>query len=109
MIAHPDPTDKAVPLTEALDDLQAFVLDSARDGATFHDFEHGLWQRLLHLGSRAVGQFLDAQGTGDLGETVTPPDGPELRRLEQTHDRELTSVFGTFTLHRTGYGSRAGQ
>jgi hypothetical protein len=109
MIAHPDPADKAVPLTEALDDLRAFVLDSARDGATFHDFEHGLWQRLLHLGNRAVGHFLDAQGTGDLGETVTPPDGPELRRLEQTHDRELTSVFGTFTLHRTCYGSREGQ
>jgi hypothetical protein len=109
MIAHPDPTDKAVPLTDALDDLGAFVRDAARDGATFHDFEHGLWQRLLRLGNRAVGHFLDAQGTGDLGATLTPPDGPELRRLEQTHDRELTSVFGTFTLHRTCYGSREGQ
>jgi hypothetical protein len=109
MIAHTDPTDKATPLSDALDDLRAFVRDSARDGATFHDFEHGLWQRLLRLGNRAVGQFLDAQGTGDLGETVTPPDGPALRRLEQTHDRELTSVFGTFTLHRTCYGSREGQ
>jgi hypothetical protein len=109
MIAHTDPTDKATPLSDALDDLRAFVRDSARDGATFHDFEHGLWQRLLRLGNRAVGQFLDAQGTGDLGDTVTPPDGPALRRLEQTHDRELTSVFGTFTLHRTCYGSREGQ
>jgi hypothetical protein len=109
MIAHPDPTDKAVPLSDALDDLRAFVLTSARDGATFHDFEHGLWQRLLSLGHHAVGHFLDAQGTGDLGETLTPPDGPPLRRLEQTHDRELTSVFGTFTLHRTCYGSREGQ
>jgi hypothetical protein len=109
MIAHPDATDKAVPLSDALDDLHAFVRDSARDGATFHDFEHGLWQRLLRLGHHAVGHFLDAQGTGDLGETITPPDGPPLRRLEQTHDRELTSVFGTFTLHRTCYGSREGQ
>ena len=109
MIAHTDAADKAVPLTDALDDLRTFVLDSARDGATFHDFEHGLWQRLLRLGHHAVGHFLDAQGTGDLGETVTPPDGPELRRLEQTHDRELTSVFGTFTLERTCYGSREGQ
>ena len=109
MIAHADPTDKAVPLTDALDDLHAFIRDSARDGTTFHDFEHGLWRRLLRLGNRAVGHFLDAQGTGDLGEAVTPPDGPELRRLEQTHDRELTSVFGTFTLRRTCYGSREGQ
>jgi hypothetical protein len=109
MIAHPDATDKAVPLSDALDDLHAFVINSARDGATFHDFGHGLWQRLLRLGHHAVGQFLDAQGTGDLGDTVTPPDGPELRRLEQTHDRELTAVFGTFTLARTCYGSREGQ
>jgi hypothetical protein len=109
MIAHPDPTDKAVPLTDALDDLRAFVRTSARDGATSHDFEHGLWQRLLRLGNRAVGHFLQAQGSGDLGETVTPPDGPPRRRLEQTHDRPLTSVFGTFTLERTCYGSREGQ
>ena len=109
MIAHTDAPDKAVSLTDALDDLRAFVLTSARDGATFHDFEHGLWRRLLHLGHHAVGQFLDAQGTGDLGETVPASEGPPLRRLEQTHDRELTSVFGTFTLHRTCYGSREGQ
>jgi hypothetical protein len=109
LIAHPEPTDKATPLSDALDDLRAFVRDAARDGATFHDFEHGLWQRLLRLGHHAVGQFLDAQGTGDLGATVTPPDGPPWRRLEQPHDRELTSVFGTFTRQRTGYGSREGQ
>jgi hypothetical protein len=109
MIAPTDATDKAVVLTSALDDLRAFVVSAAHAGATFHDFEHGLWQRLLRLGHQAVGHFLDAQGTGDLGESCTLPDGAELRRLEQTHDRELTSVFGTFTLPRTCYGSREGQ
>jgi hypothetical protein len=108
-MAHTAATDKSDSLSSALDDLGAFVLAQASAGATFHDFEHGLWQRLLRLGHQAVGHFLHAQGTGDLGETFTPPEGQDLRRLEQTHDRELTSVFGTFTLTRTCYGSRAGQ
>jgi hypothetical protein len=109
MMAQTAAADKSESLTSALDDLRAFVLAQASAGATFHDFEHGLWQRLLRLGRQAVGLFLDACGTGDLGQTFTLPDGQELRRLGQTHDRELTSVFGTFTLERTCYGSRAGQ
>jgi len=109
MIALTNAADKSLPLTTALDDLHAFVLSSAQAGATFHHFELGLWQRLLQLGRQAVGHFLDAQGTGDLGASLTLPDDHELRRLEQTHDRELTSVFGTFTLQRICYGSREGQ
>jgi hypothetical protein len=109
MMAPTTAADKRDSLGSALDDLRAFVLAQASAGATFHDFESGLWQRLLSLGQQAVGLFLAACGTGDLGETFTLPDGPPLRRLEQTHDRELTSVFGTFTLHRTCYGSREGQ
>jgi hypothetical protein len=109
MIAQTTAPDKAIALTNALEALNAFVVASARDGATFHDFEHGLWQQLLDLGHQAVGLFLDAQGSGDLGESFTLPDGQTLRRREQLHDRDLTSIFGTFTLQRTCYGSRAGQ
>jgi hypothetical protein len=109
MIAHADANDKAASLTAALDDIRSFVLASAQGGATFHALEGGLWQRLLRLGHAAVAHFLAAQGSGDLGESVTLPDGRQLNRLEQTHARPLTCVFGTFTLQRTCYGSRAGQ
>jgi hypothetical protein len=109
MMAQTATADKSASLSSVLIDLQVFVLASAQTGATFHDFEHELWQRLLCVGRNAVGLFLDAQGTGDLGETFTLPEGQQLRRLEQTHDRELTSVFGSFTLQRTCYGSREGQ
>jgi hypothetical protein len=119
MMAHAEANDKAASLTEAddkaaslttaLDDLRSFVLSSANDGPTFHVFEHGLWQRILRLGHDAVEYFFTAQGTGDLGESFTLPDGRQLNRLEGTHERPLTSVFGAFTLHRTCYGSRAGQ
>ncbi len=109
MMAQTKASDKAIPLTAALDDLRSFVLSSATDGATFHAFEDGLWRRILRLGHDAVQHFLDLQGTGDLGEAFTLPDGKEVFRLGQTHDRPLTSVFGPFTLHRTCYGSREGQ
>jgi hypothetical protein len=80
-----------------------------RNGLSFHDFETGLWERVLRLGHAATADFLQQQGTGDLGETLDLPDGRQLRRLENLHDRTLTGVFGSFTLPRTCYGSREGQ
>jgi len=108
MMTHDDAADKALALAACLDDLRAFVQDAARRGATFHDFEQGLWQHLLRAGHAATAAFLDAQGTGDLGEAVPLPDGQEVRRLPQPHPRPLTCVFGTFTLWRACYGTREG-
>src|SRR5262249_41386074 len=52
---------------------------------------------------------LRLQGQGDLGERLTLPDGPEVRRLDGARDRAYRSVFGDFTLSRFCYGSREGQ
>jgi hypothetical protein len=80
------------------------------DQATpLHDVERGLWQRLLQMGHTALGLFFHALGTGDLGETIDLPDGQTVQRLPETHSRRYVSIFGTFLLHRTAYGSRAGQ
>jgi hypothetical protein len=108
-MTQPDPSDKTASLTAALDQLRAFVLQAAQAGAPFHDFECGLWQRLLGLGREAVALFLGLQGSGDLGAQVPLPDGTTARRLPERHARELTCVFGTFTLERTCYGAREGQ
>jgi hypothetical protein len=108
-MAHDCTADKAPSLTDACTALRTFVLDAAHDGLTFHDFEQALWQKLLSLGHTAVALFLDQQGTGDLGPELTLPDGPQTQRLPQLHHRDFTCVFGTFTLQRTCYGSRAGQ
>jgi len=96
-------------LVHSCDELRAYVLNAVQNGLPFHDFETGLWDRVLRLGHTAVGQFLQQQGTGDLGTTLDLPDGRHLRRLEDLHQRDLTSVFGTFTFARTCYGTRAGQ
>jgi hypothetical protein len=82
---------------------------SLADGRPLHEVEGGLWDLVLQVGRRSLGAFLDRHGTGDLGETVTLPDGHEARRLEGLHSRRYVSIFGAFTLQRTVYGSRQGQ
>jgi hypothetical protein len=109
MMAHDRTADKASSLAGSCDALRTYVLDAVRNGLTFHDFELGLWQRVLALGRAAAQLFLDGQGPGDLGPERTLPDGRTVRRLEGLHPRPLTGVFGTFTLRRTCYGSRPGQ
>src|SRR5262249_15424828 len=98
MMAHTNPADKARSPNGYGEQLRGFVLDAVRHGLSFHDFEHALWQLLLRLGHAAVADFLQRQGPGDLGPEMTLPDGRPLRRLPQLHPRELTGVFGTFTL-----------
>ena len=87
-------------------DLLAQALAEARP---IHEVESGLWDLVLQAGRRALAAFLDAHGTGDLGETVTLPDGQQADRLAELHERRYVSLFGPFTLARTVYGSREGQ
>jgi hypothetical protein len=79
------------------------------EGRPIHEVESGLWDLVLQAGRRALAAFLDAHGTGDLGETVTLPDGQQADRLAKLHERRYVSLFGPFTLARTVYGSREGQ
>jgi hypothetical protein len=96
-------------LLGAAADLFDFVQRSAEKGEAIHEVEGGIWRRMLQMGHEALGQFLERQGDGDLGETLTMPDGHEAKRLEQPHRRCYQSIFGEFQLLRTVYGTREGQ
>jgi hypothetical protein len=96
-------TQKVVP--QVLDLLTASVAEQR----PVHEVEEGLWDLVLQVGRRALGTFLACHGTGDLSETVTLPDGREVHRLEELHARRYVSIFGSFSLPRTVYGSREGQ
>lgn len=102
---HPD---KAQDLASHCASLRAFVL-AAANPSSYHDFEQQLPARLLAAGRAAVAEFLDARGTGDLGESLTLPTGEVVRRLGQARDRPFTCLFGAFVLTRFCYGSREGQ
>lgn len=89
--------------------LDQFVRNAAGKGLAAHEVERGLWSRILDIGRKALGQFFRMQGTGDMGETVTLPEGSEgesLSRLEGLHERRYVSIFGEYRLRRVVYGSR---
>ena len=98
---------------ELLQTLVPQVLDvltrALCEGTAVHQVEADLWDLALQLGRRSLAAFFAACGSGDLGESLTLPDGRQLRRLDDLHARRYVSVFGAFRLERTAYGSREGQ
>jgi len=99
--------------TELLQNLVPQLLETLtgalHEGTAVHLLESQLWDLALQLGQRSLAAFFDACGTGDLGDTLTLPDGHTAQRLEQLHTRRYVSIFGEFQLARTVYGSREGQ
>lgn len=108
MIPQDAATTKAV-LETAIGELNEFIDRVARQGSAAHEVEEQLFRKLLAVGRQLYERFLAWQGTGDVGECFTLPDGRELRRLPKTHVRSLLTIFGEFALDRAVYGSRAGQ
>jgi hypothetical protein len=89
--------------------LWQFIEGAARQATAAHVVEEELFRKLLALGRQLYGQFLALQGTGDVGDRFTLPEGRELRRLEESHGRALVTIFGEFWLDRAVYGTRVGQ
>jgi hypothetical protein len=96
-------------LLPILTEMCASVRRAAQEGTALHEVERAVWQQVLKLGYRLLGQFFALVGSGDLGESVTLPDGGVCQRLAELHARRYVSIFGEFRLERTAYGSREGQ
>lgn len=96
-------------LLAILGELQTFLGEAAHQGIPLHEVEHAVWKQVLQMGRCLFGEFLARFGTGDMGETITAPDGHSCNRLKDLHERRYVSVFGEFRLRRTVYGSREGQ
>ena len=109
MFAQNPSSAKPEDLLGAAQALAAWVQQAAQQGTPVHEVEREIFRCVLAIGRLALGQFFASQGTGDLGETVTLPEGRTLRRLPEMHGREYVSIFGAFHLERTVYGTREGQ
>ena len=96
-------------LVAILQEMLGAVHEAAQNGTPVHEVERKVWQQVLRIGHATLKQFLASLGTGDMGERVTLPDGREVDRLPDLHKRRYVSIFGTFELTRTAYGSREGQ
>src|SRR5947209_78457 len=55
------------------------------------------------MGRAAVNLFLENQGNGDLGETVTTDEGTLLHRSDQPQPRALRTIFGEHCFKSYGY------
>jgi hypothetical protein len=86
--------DKADTLANLADDLAAFVQEAVQKGASFDDFERGAFGRVLKMGRAAADLFLDAQGEGDLGESIETQEGAVLYRSDTVMQRPVRSIFG---------------
>lgn len=96
-------------ILKELAEVEAFLDASFREGTAMHEVERGVWETVLRLGRLLLTKFLDLHGTGDMGETVTLPNGTQCQRLPDVHERRYVSIFGEFSLSRTVYGTREGQ
>jgi hypothetical protein len=108
-IAEPLTVLKAELMQTLIPQVVELLTTALRDGTPVHQVESSLWDLALQLGRRSLATLFEACGSGDLGETLTLPDGRAVQRLEDLHPRRYVSIFGAFRLQRAVYGSREGQ
>ena len=66
MMAEVTAFDNLEELARMGSDLSTFVRRAAIEGVTAHEAEKDIWQQVLAMGRQAFGQFLAAQGDGDV-------------------------------------------
>jgi len=96
-------------LLEETEKLTDYLHQSAKNGTAIHEVEQGIWDKLLIIGKQALGQFIASQGDGDIGAEVELSTGETAKRLPLKQTRIYRSIFGSYSLERTVYGSREGQ
>jgi hypothetical protein len=94
MVASSAELGKSEILKNLADDLGGFVRRAVQDGSSLDEVERGTFQRLLAVGHATIDLFLNAQGDGDLGETITSSGGDVLARSDKPIPRSLRTIFG---------------
>lgn len=85
---------KADSLVKLAEDLTGFVRQAVQQGASLDDLERGALRRVLDIGHAAVKLFLQAQGDGDLGDSVVTSENAILYRSDTPKTRALRTIFG---------------
>jgi hypothetical protein len=85
---------KADSLVKLAEDLAGFVRQAVQEGASLDHVERGALQRVLEIGHAAVDMFLEAQGDGDVGDSVITAEDTVLYRSDNILTRPLRTIFG---------------
>ena len=94
ILTSSDPSDKPDRITVLAQNLDAYARQAAQNATSLHDFERAVFQRVLAMGQTAVDLFLQSQGHGDLGPTVTTAERTILHRSEAIQTRSIRTIFG---------------
>lgn len=78
-----------------------------REGTSLYDFERSVLKEILRIGHAAVELFLDNQGDGDVGATVTTSNGTLLQRSDEPQTRALRTIFGEHAFESFVYSQGA--
>ena len=100
---------KADSLVKLAEDLADFVRQAVQQGASLDDLERGAFRRVLDMGHAAVELFLEAQGDGDLGNSVRTSAGTVLERSDTLKTRPLRTIFGEHSFQAYVYSQGSKQ
>lgn len=103
IVASSPKVGKADSLVKLAEDLAGFVRQAVQEGASLDHLERGALQRVLDIGHAAVDMFLEAQGNGDLGDSVVTAEGTVLYRSDTIMTRPLRTIFGEHSLEAYVY------
>jgi hypothetical protein len=107
IVASSSELGKSVSLVQMAEDLAGFVRQAVQEGARLDDLERDTLGRVLAMGHAAVDLFLEAQGDGDLGDSVRTADGSVLYRSEAVLPRPLRTIFGEHSFTAYVYSQRS--
>lgn len=99
---------KSTELQAHLNQLFGIVDEALEKNTPIHEVERRTLDTLLEIGRATVQKLLDELGNGDVGESVEVEDNKTLKRSQETHTQEYTSIFGSFSLERFVYAKREG-
>lgn len=102
-IASDVESGKAGLVKQLAGELESCVRRSAEAGRPLHELEQTIHETVLRMGHEAMKLFLQLQGDGDLGPTVTTEEGTTLRRSPAPVRRPLQTVFGRFDIEAYVY------
>lgn len=100
-VAFDPESDNCSSVSELAQSLSETIGEAARMGRSLHEVEPLIHDFVLRMGQSAMSAFIEAQGDGDLGQSVETGKGTVLYRSPAPVVRPLQTVFGLF--HIRGY------
>lgn len=106
--ASQDAVDQTLCQIDAITtEVKKMVKEAASERKSFDHTERSVREAVRKMGFQAMELFIQLQGKGDLGETVTTEDSRTLRRSGKSDQTAIRSIFGTHQFNQFTYAPGA--